>query len=304
MNIGKLKSILRDADFSRNNSVKLEFIEKRKNGYTSYVIQLENPTRKSIIDMYHNTFNQTVFGYNQVAYNPLGIEEGTIEVTTTNLAKISEITSLLGSPENRVHDLSSLNLDKINYYRVHIQSDEDSFQIFRRFNKLKKLRKGVQGYITGNSFNKIESDMVGLDNQADIVIKGERVLIVSRYALEVIFDLSDYFVEKTKEAMNLLDEEKIIENFNTFREDCLNDGRDIKRVTKIVNTPSLIKDFSEKISVLPEVVEEAKLSINFNANGKIDYQGDRTERSHILSCMADKYYRTLLQQKIGEDKLK
>lgn len=304
MDIDALKNIIQNVNAKNTNSISLEFIEKRSNGLTAYVIELDRPIRTRIKDLYIEVLDSPLLKSQQVDYNPLGNIDNIIETTDINTANISLIIDNILNQENRVHELSGMNLAEIGYYHVNITNNDDTVHIFRKFNKLKKLRKGIQGYISGNGFNNLEGEIVGLDNEIDIITYNNDVLVINRYALQTIFDLKDYFTTRTQDAMNIISTKEKINNFKQFKEDCLGDGFAIKKITKIVNTPDLIENFFQNFHNLPDVILSAELSILLDASGNIDYRGTRDELKEILSCMADSYYITLLLKEVGEDHLK
>ena len=304
LNIEDLKNSMLGLNFRNNGSVKLSFVEKRKNGITSFVPEISKSLRENIVEMYLRVLDYPVFQYEQQPYNELGKIDDVLDVATLEVGKIDSIINQINFEENRCHNLSEIKLDKINYYVVNFNLSGENFYFFRRFNKQKKLRKGVRGHFTGNNFVQLEDEVVGIDEDIDIIVYQEEALIINRYALQTIFDISDYFSGKTDQAMEVIKGYKKINNFATFERDCKNDGTATKRLTKIVNTPELINGFFNHIHQLPNVIKDMSLVIQMDSNGNIDYKGTREERTQILSCIADKYYITLLQGKLGEDKLK
>lgn len=304
MDISMLRKVISEADITNEKSFNLSFIEKRKNGYTAYIPSLEKSLRESLKNLYLNSLEKNIFEYEQQVYNELGREDEVLDVSDLKVGNIENIIEEIYKQEHCCFDLTKMNLDKINYYVVKIFVNEQTIFLFRRFNKQKKLRKGIKGKFTGNSFVKIDSEIIGIDDDIDIIIFNNEALIINRYALQTIFDLSDYFLGKTDQAMRVIEGYGKINNFELFEIDCKNDGTAIKRLTKIVNTPELINGFFDNIDQLPKVIKDLSLVISMDHEGKVNYEGSRDERTQILSCIADKYYITLLQGKVGEDKLK
>ncbi|MGK4178677.1 Kiwa anti-phage protein KwaB-like domain-containing protein [Lapidilactobacillus dextrinicus] len=304
MNIESIKDTITSLDGNAVDSVKISFVEKRKNGVTSYIPEISPSLRESIMELYCRVLSGQTFQYNQEPYNELGQVDDVLEIATLDVGNIKNVVESITSQENSCYDLSEINLDKINYYVVTFDVSDEDIYFFRRFNKQKKLRRGLRGYFTGNGFVQLESEVIGLDNDIDIIVYRDEALIINRYALQTVFDLSDYFLGKTDQAMRVIEGYNKINNFESFENDCKNDGTAIKRLTKIVNTPQLITGFFDNMTQLPGVIRDMHLSITLNADGKIEYSGTKEERTQILSCMADKYYITLLQGQLGEDKLK
>lgn len=70
----------------------------------------------------------------------------------------------------------------------------------------------------------------------------QEALIINRFALQTIFRLNDYFNQQATEALNFLNQHHVIENFEDFYNDCLNDKLAARRMTKILNTEGVCKD--------------------------------------------------------------
>ena len=304
MDICRVKSILERLDTSRTESISLFFIEKKKNGYTNHVAIIQKDVRKAIRDVYLDFLSKPSANLEQIAYNPNGAVDGKLEISDLDTANMRNIVEKIESEEAKNYDFNEMDINKINFYCIKIKLEEEEFYFFRKFNKLKKLTNGVQGFLNGNSFVRVDQKTIGIDDQVDILIYNNEAAIFSRFALQTMFDLNDYFVERTKVAMELIKNSNQIINFEQFKNDCLSDKTAVKRLTKIVNTPNLITNFIDNISKLPKVITEAGLSIELDATGMIDYRGSREERNHILSCMADRYYISLLCEEVREDELR
>lgn len=304
MDLIDLKRKIENNDYSRVDSMKLRFVEKRERSYTSYIPEITGNLRREIANMYSRILTLDFFQNTQVPYNEIGKEEDTLEIAELEIANINTVIEAISEQQNVAQDLSEMELDDINFYVVEILINNEKVFLFRRFNKQKKLRKGIRGQFTGNGFVQLEAEVIGLDNEIDIIVFSNEALIVNRFSLQTIFDLSDYFMGKSDQAMGVIGGYNKINNFDSFRIDCMNDGTAIKRLTKIINTPNLIQGFFSNINNLPMVIIDASLTITTDETGNIDYNGTREERTQILSCIADKYYITLLQGVVGEDKLK
>lgn len=304
MDFNRIKTILRNVDIKKQDSISLSFIQKKRNGYKCYEACIKEDVRDLIRKTYLEFLNTPGANLDQVEYNPNGFIEGKLEVAKLGVANIERILVEIGKEQNKEYDFKGLDIDKINFYCIKCKSGDEKIYFFRRFNKLKKLRNGIQGFFNDNYFVKVDKPVIGIDEQVDILIHDNEAAIFSRFALQTIFNLNDYFTQKTQEAMDILRTSNQILNFDQFERDCLNDRSATKRVTKIINEQNLINEFLECFSNLPRVITEAELSIELDASGMIDYRGSREERNHILSCMADRYYISLLRGKVGEDELR
>lgn len=53
--------------------------------------------------------------------------------------------------------------------------------------------KGIIARFNGNTLNKIESKLIGIDGEVDFIIIDDDILILSHYSLERIFNLDEQF---------------------------------------------------------------------------------------------------------------
>ncbi|WP_010632859.1 Kiwa anti-phage protein KwaB-like domain-containing protein [Sporolactobacillus vineae] len=244
MDIDLIKHEIGQLNQPFENRIKLFFVEKESGNYCTYYPEINDSVRESINDLVKNSLSLRLFTFKQVEYNPSITEDDTLQVSPIDgLADIPDIIDKINY-ENAEKDLSELVPDKITFYVIEYVLKKDSLLIFRRINKMRKIREaGFIGQMFGNQFVKIENDFFGLDGTFDILIFNGEALIINRIALERIFNMKDYFSEKTNQAMAIIKEQNRISHFEQFKEDCLSDARITKKITKLVNTKDQLPKF-------------------------------------------------------------
>lgn len=301
MNIDNLRNALNDVEVGNFGSVSMKLVQKVRDGYEVYQPTLQDEMKRDLKQMYVEVLNSPFYEYQQAVYNPNVVEEESIPCGDLTVANAGEILEEIENGE-RHGNLHELELERINFYYIKFQVNNEEIYIFKRFNKLKKIRNGLFGFIEDNTFHRIENgDFYSIDRDIDIIIYQNEMLIINRFALQTIFNLQDYFYQKTIEALDYLENQDVIENFHEFREDCLNDRLASRRMTKIVATEGRLEGFVRNQDLLPTIINEAALNIELNENGNIIYNSDRETRSQILYCLADAYYRSMLLNRIAED---
>lgn len=302
MEIGHVREFLDSVDTREYDNVEMRMIEKIGGGIVSYAPQLEADMRQNLKEFYSSILSNNFFETEQREYNPNVVVEGSLQVSNLNNAHINEVMQEIDLEENINDDIGAVNLDCINYYRFKFSHNGENLYIFRRFTKMKKIRNGILGCLQENSFRRIEgNDFFSIDTDIDILIFGGEALIINRFALQTIFKLNDYFIERATEALNRLRAENVLANFDEFNNDCLNDKLAARRMTKIVNTEGRLTGFIENVDQLPVVIEQFDLEIELNDENKIVYNGSKEARSQILFCISDAYYQSFILQRLGED---
>ncbi|MFQ6322545.1 Kiwa anti-phage protein KwaB-like domain-containing protein [Lactococcus garvieae] len=302
MNITDAREFLATIDLSNRDSVTMRMIEKMGDGLASYAPQLNQNMKKELKDFYCDILSNPFFDKDQSEYNPNIASEGLLQISNLDNAHIKEVIEDMESASNYVGDIKEANLERLNYYSFKFTKNDKNIYIFRRFTKMKKIRNGILGLIHDNSFKKLEEkNFFGLDRDIDILIFENEALIINKFALQTIFRLDDYFNNRATLALERLKQEDIFENFSDFHDGCINDKMAARRITKIINTPGRIDDFLKNFDQLPRVIEQFDLEIELSDDNKIKYNGTRESRNHILSCISDSYYQSLILQRLGED---
>ncbi|GGN59253.1 Kiwa anti-phage protein KwaB-like domain-containing protein [Oceanobacillus indicireducens] len=302
MNINEVNQFLQGLDTTNPASVSVKLVQKIGTNYEVFEPAVHRTVRRELKGLYNEVFQMRLFELPQEQYNPNVGQDGYLAVANLEVAYVNDTIEEIEEEDNIHGDLGELDLESINFYCIRFTHNGESMYVFRRFTKMKKIRRGILGVIEDNTLRKVDNELfIGLDRDVDILVFRGEMLIVNRFALQTIFNLSDYFIGRATEALDRIQDGNVIANFGEFRDDCLNDRQASKRITKIINTPGRIEGFLEMAHLLPGVIAEADLDIELNEEGQIVYMSNREVRSQILFCIADAYYLSLMLGRIGED---
>ncbi|MFR7761243.1 MAG: Kiwa anti-phage protein KwaB-like domain-containing protein, partial [Peptoniphilus grossensis] len=180
ISIADLISNLRENDLEFN----LFFSRKLRNGnYVSFSPNIDAQIFDDLLNLiidYIETFSEKEI----VEYNPTGYKDGTIETCETSY--INHYNSIIESFNNSDHVETEIDPDNYNFYTFEIKKEDDSFpniKIFRRVTKFKKLHsKGIIARFNGNTLNKIESKLIGIDGEVDFIVIDDNIIILSHYS--------------------------------------------------------------------------------------------------------------------------
>lgn len=300
MDISTLRNRIQENDLEFN----LYFTKKLRNGnYKSFSPNVDaniyEDLRNLIIDYIEQFTNKEV-----VDYNPTGYRDETIEKLNTSFLR--DYSKVLDSFNNSDYVETAIDPDSYSFYTISITKNDDQFpdiKIFRRVTKFKKLNsKGIIARFNGNSLNKIESKLIGIDGKVDFIIVNDNVFILSHYSIERIFNLDDQFRDKALEFLNQEGLKMGIKNFDTFYEDCLNDGRYRKTLTKMTDENIDISRVFENHENIKKTIEMFDLNINYNDSPSfaIEYQ-NKEQIMDILRILRDSYYKSIINEQIGVD---
>ena len=282
----------------------LFFTSKLKNGnYASFSPNIDTKIYDELLRLicdYLNNFTDKSI----VDYDPTGYKDETIE--NVNISYISDYSKVLSSFENADHVETEIDPDNYSFYTLSITKNDEEFpniKIFRRVTKFKKLHsKGIIAKFKGNTLNKIDSKLIGIDGEVDFVIINEKILILSHYSLERIFNLDAQFRDTAADFLNQKGLSGGITNFENFYEDCLNDGRYRKTLTKMTKENINVFKTYENYENIKKTIDMFNIDINYNEEPSFSilYE-NKSQIMDILRILRDSYYRSIINEQIGVD---
>lgn len=274
---------------------KLTFTVKKKNNYFSYAPNLSLDIAKDLAK-HIVTQLEKVSELIPVEFNPIqGCTDQEIEYS--EIARIERIKDIIISIDE-TQELDINHANDISFYCLTIYDEDDNaYRFFRRVAKFKKLsQEGMLFAIQGNTFNKLSSDILGIDGNVDVVIINQKVYIINRIAMERIFSMQSTYEEKAIIAMDIIGKTKKIANFSEFKKDCMGDSRFHKTLTRLLNDDVDIKDALEHTEEIQNVIETFDLNIELTKgeSPQLIYK-NKDDRMEILRIINDAYCRTCIR---------
>lgn len=279
----------------------LYFVRKSKDGYFSYSPEVDPDIYNTLHD-YVIKYLEGFFEYEQIEFNPTGYRDGTIEICDTDyVGNFNEVLESLDG--GNVEEIEE-EADNFSFYCLNIQDDEgNTVRLFRRVTKFKRLySKGVIAAFRGNRLNRIDSKMLGLDGEVDIIVFENEIAILSHISLERIFRLDEQFVNKAQTAIDQIRVTNKIINMDLFEEDCMNDMRIQKVLTKMLKEGNDLETCFDNFNNVAETIDLFDLPIEIQTSPRegIIYE-HKGQLMDIIRLARDSYYRSLIGEKPGID---
>lgn len=274
---------------------KLTFTVKKRNNYFSYAPNLNLDVAKELAK-HIVTQLEKVSDLIPVEFNPIqGCTDQEIECS--EIDKIERIKDIIASIDT-TQELDINHANDLSFYCLTIYDEDcNAYRFFRRVVKFKKLsQEGMLFAIQGNTFNKLSSDILGIDGNVDVVIINQKVYIINRIAMERIFSMQSSYENNANIAMDIIEKTKKIANFSEFKKDCIGDSRFHKTLTRLLNDDVDIKDALEHTEEIQDVIETFDLNIELTEgkSPQIIYR-NKDDRMEILRIINDAYCRTCIR---------
>ncbi|MCE0771021.1 DUF4868 domain-containing protein, partial [Clostridioides difficile] len=143
----------------------------------------------------------------------------------------------------------------------------------------------------------------GLDGFIDIAIYGQDVLIFNHISLERIFSIADQYLEKAQNTIDIIRDINRIDNFEQFEEDCLNDRRITRTLTKMLSEEARLENCFDNFANVVNAIDLFQLDINIDRNGerdKVIYE-NKEQLMDIIRLVRDSYYKSIIHDRKGID---
>lgn len=303
--MNNLKEFIDNIKFNQpKNVVKIYFSRKSNSNILKYITHSPSVSEAVQAELFNTIFpyiDKQLNSLKLVDYNPLGVLDGELEsISTEEIPLFQDFLNSI-TEENINKEMSSLRIEKIDFYCIEISYDGKTVYMFRQFQKLKKLRQGFLTRIIDNELNVMENDFLGIDELIDMIVFEGKIYLLNHISLERVFSYRDEFLKKTNEALGEILTKNVISNIEQFADDCRNDIRIMKRFTNIM-TKERLPLFFDNYDKVPEIVAELELDLDFDEEGKIIYK-ERSQLFHIINLLSDSYFKSLLAQRTGVAKI-
>ena len=296
MDLKMLSEILEREDLTKT----LYFTRKTRDDYISYSPEVDGGVLNELIG-HINKYLESYVDYEQIDFNPTGYRDGTIEIC--DLEYVGNFDDVINSFDAGNIDGVEDEADNFSFYCINIDYEDINIKLFRRVTKFKRLySKGIVAAFQGNRLNKIEDKMLGLDGNVDLIVYNNQIAILSHISLERIFRMDLQFSVKANEAIECIRNSNKIVNFDIFEEDCLNDLKIQKVLTKMLKEGNELETCFDNFDNIVETISLFELEIEIqNAPSEGIIYEDKKQIMDILRLARDSYYRSLIREIPGID---
>lgn len=279
----------------------LYFTRKTKDRYISYSPEVD----PSIFDELFINITRYLDDFvdmQQIDFSPIGQREGTIE--KCGCEYVGNFQEVIASfDDGNIEDIES-QVDNFTFYCIKIiDQDDNEVFLFRRVTKFKRLySKGLLARFQGNRLNKIGNKILGIDGYIDLISYNGEILALNHVALERIFRLNEQFSTKAQEAIDKIRESNKIINFDEFEEDCMDNMRVQRTLTKMLSEGWKLDACLENFDNVKKTIDIFNIPIEIqNSPVECIIYEDKTQITDILRLIRDSYYKSLINEELGID---
>ncbi len=295
MNVEDVINILKD----KKNSKELYFCEKNKDVYEAVCPEVSKEIFEILIQNAIDSITKR--GQDEwIQYNPTGFREGTLEIC--DIDYVGNYNEVINSFDPQNIEIDQEKIERFSFYCVNIGERTKNVKIFRRLTKFKKISaQGFLGIFKGNQLNRIDSQILGIDGDIDLIVYNNEIMVLNHISLERIFKIEEQYEKKSKETMDCLRSTGKIENFDAFEEDCMNNLLTRRILTKMQSEDNDLSKCFDNFENIVKTIDMFNLSLNINTNSKSIIYESKDQITDILRLARDLYYRSLVQEKPGID---
>lgn len=278
------------------SSIKMYLVEKLNNKH--YYLHKPSMNKKKVGEevskMLLISLKNMLKDKSIVKLNPIvSIEDTLSSLKVNEVNGINTFLEDIKDCDNINTNMKEMSITDLCFYMIEIGNDINNIKFFRRYTNAKTLKKRAKPYsIINNSLSECKDEMFFIDNIIDFaMINNEDLLILNRYSFEIITNYKDDYIENLKKALKIIEESSLIENFDTFKEDCMESILIAKKFTNIMKKDNLSK-IKNNLSKVPGAIAKAEIPIEFK-NNKLVYR-DKSEIYYIIEILSDSFAMTLI----------
>lgn len=286
--------------------IKLYFLAKRNlrdgKAYHVYKAPISEELNRQLLELIKSSIINQTSNASLIEYNFMGTADETIEyIASDKIVECAKILTALSETQTIKHFTNELDMTKIDFYCFEFIYDNKIIHCFRQFSKMKKLRKnGIIMSIFEDKLISIDENIISIDGQLDIIKLDSQLFILNHIALERIFSFRDFVIENAESMLQKIEENKIIENIDQFKEDCKRDFRRSKWLARISARGGLTILNQNKENI-PQIINEINEKCNANLeyiNNKFVYSNSE-QLTWILGMIGDDCFKKFLSGKVG-----
>ncbi|WP_157722055.1 Kiwa anti-phage protein KwaB-like domain-containing protein [Tumebacillus avium] len=244
------------------------------NEYVAFNVPLANDMPMEIKDLILDSIIQKVRGLDCVPFNPTITEVGMLEcLPVSEVNNYDNIHAAVTSTFSE--SVSELDFDDIWGYCICIRYGNNSVKeaiFFKKFAYPKVLKQSILMTIVGDVYNKLDSDIVTVDNETHAFSLNNILYILNKGQFERFFNYSSSYQKVVTESIETLKELDVIENFDVFVGNCLNSDTLTRRLVKII-TDERFETLKRNMHNVQSVVDDFSLNVKLEG-GKIVYDED------------------------------
>lgn len=291
--LDKVKKIVTDAD---SDNIKLYLIRQKSE------VSVEN------IKIFENLANSLKeITVNQIEYFcELSFAKYNIIGSNTDVWEQAKKTDYKVQIENVLDKLDTSGgyktLKDGNFFIYRFGKEPDYVYAFRRIKNFKTFKKGFIGSMVDGCFKELEqNDILGTDDNIDIIIYKDDIAIFNHISFERIFKLTNEFVDAAKEVLDTSSlSEKNIRNFENFKQNILKNTNYVRRVAKLKDTKNT-QLFLEDLTKTKEVIEQFNLGLEVDTDKCQIIYDNAAQTNELINLMQDAYYITIIGDHKGID---
>lgn len=186
---------------------------------------------------------------------------------------------------NEKTELSTLNFLIIQLYD---SINEKSLYFFASYvHPTSKFKKASKFTLNGKKAIPFKKDILTVNSAVDAILYDDNYYIFNRKNFNSIFNFKDIFYKIINENKEIMKESNLLADTDRFLKDCMEDGRYLPRLTKVILAKGFETVNSNKAK-LKKMKLQYKLSFELTNDGKITYN-DKNEITDILNLLLEHF---------------
>lgn len=209
---------------------------------------------------------------------------------------LDKMNIVISSTDDILH--KDINLSSLNFIVIKLYNpiSEKNMYLFQRYiHPTAKYQSTFKYTLEGKRAKLFEKEILTINSMADAILYDDYYYVLNRKAFNSIFNFKDVFYKIINDNKEKIIESNLFVSPEALIEDCIQDGRYLPRLTKVILAEGFntVNDHKNK---LKELKNEYGLTFSVTEDNRIDYT-DKSEISDIINVLLDHFVVSALTAK-------
>ena len=270
-----------NSNFRRNDIYKIYKLAANKSDISETI-------KQSIKYIINETENRSFEKYDLEVSIDDTVQTISSETVLNGVTLIEKIKNISFDTDNILDDTVNLSTLKTIVIQLYNPMKDQTIYFFEKYIPVSaKFKRSTKFTLIGKTAKPFKEEIISLHSAVDAILLNDTYYVLNRRNFNSMFNYKDFFYKIIKDNQEMINNSGFMNNTEQFINDCMENGRQLPRLTKIILAEGFDKVLENK-SKLPGIKEKYKLKFELDQDGRIEYK-DKDCINDILNVLLEHY---------------
>lgn len=209
---------------------------------------------------------------------------------------LSKMNQVISNTDDVLDDKVKLHNLNFIVIKLYDSVNNKNMYLFQKYvHPTSKYRSAFKYTLHGKTAKLFNEEVLTINSSVDAILYDANYYILNRNNFNSIFNFKDIFYKIINDNKQKIKESNLFVTSEAFIEDCIQDGRFLPRLTKVILAEGFNTVNNNK-NKLPELKQQYSLSFTLTNDNRIEYT-DKSQVSDIINVLLDHFVISALTDK-------